>query len=159
MWLTNRNRARLSHARQRLADMDDDPSIERIARELGLSPFHFIRRFEEAAFGVTPHQFRIQQRVERAKTLLASGRSVTDACMEVGFSSVGTFSSLFTRRVGETPSAFRRRMRVVVQLRGSQAALVPGCLTLLAQLPASAFRSFQEARAPRPAHDVVCASR
>jgi len=53
-------------------------------------------------FGVTPHQYRIQTRLEAAKHLLAMGHhSVTDVCMEVGFSSLGSFSSLFTQRIGE----------------------------------------------------------
>src|SRR6476659_7356892 len=91
-------------------------SITDLAREVQISPFHFIRQFE-AAFGVTPHQFRIQTRLDLAKRLLAmSQHSVTDVCMEVGFSSLGSFSALFTRRVGETPSAYRRRVRVMSQV-------------------------------------------
>lgn len=73
-----------------------------------MSPFRFIRRFH-AVFGSTPHQFRIDTRLNRAKVLLA-GRdlSVTDVCLEVGFTSLGTFSDLFARRVGAPPSAGRR---------------------------------------------------
>ena len=64
----------------------------KVAREAAISPFHFIRQFE-AVFGVTPHQYRIGRRIERAKHLLAAGQhSVTDVCMEVGFSSLGSFS-------------------------------------------------------------------
>jgi AraC-like DNA-binding protein len=115
-----------------------------------VSPYHFIRQFE-AVFGVTPHQFRIQERLEAARHLLALGRhSVTDVCMEVGFSSLGSFSTLFTRRVGEAPSAYRRRVRVFVQVPGAlPAILTPGCFSLMGQLPASAFgnrrRNFREA--------------
>jgi AraC-like DNA-binding protein len=58
--------------------------------------------------------------------------SVTDVCMEVGFSSLGSFSSLFTRRFGEPPSAFRRRVRT--------ADLTPGCLCLMGCLPRRSFR-------------------
>jgi len=69
-----------------------------------ISPFHFIRQFE-ALFGLTPHQFRIQSRLDHAKHLLAMGRtSVTDVSMEVGMSSLGSFSDLFARRAGATPS-------------------------------------------------------
>ena len=101
---------RLCRARDMLEDVPEDPvSIEDVAREVGISPFHFIRQFE-AVFGLTPHQFRIQSRLDRAKHLLAmGGHSVTDVCMEVGFSSLGSFSDLFTRRVGATPSAYQRR--------------------------------------------------
>jgi AraC-like DNA-binding protein len=118
-------------------------SIEDVAREVGISPFHFIRQFE-AVFGLTPHQFRIQSRLDRAKRLLSMGQhSVTDVCMEVGFSSLGSFSDLFTRRIGASPSAYRRRMRAMVQVPGSvPPVLVPGCLSLMACLPRSAFSQF-----------------
>ena len=77
---------------------DETLSIADLAREVGISRFHFIRQFE-SVFGLTPHQFRIQSRLEQAKLLLAKGQhSVTDVCMEVGFSSLGSFSDLFTRR-------------------------------------------------------------
>jgi AraC-like DNA-binding protein len=146
VWFDEASRRGLARARERLADIDAcaRPGAE-IAREAGLSPFHFIRRFEEV-FGVTPHQFRIDRRIERAKQLLASGRSsVTDACFDVGFSSLGSFSALFTRRVGETPSAYRRRVRAIVQVSGPGLVLAPGCLALLTQLPPFAFRNFREA--------------
>jgi AraC-like DNA-binding protein len=128
---------------------EPSPSIEDLAAELRISPFHFIRQFE-AVFGATPHQFRIQSRLDMAKDLLAKGQhSVTDVCMEVGFSSLGSFSALFTRRIGETPSAYRRRVRAIVQVPALRAHLTPGCLSLMSRLPASAFaeplRSFREA--------------
>jgi AraC-like DNA-binding protein len=118
-------------------------SIEDVAREIEISPFHFIRQFE-AVFGSTPHQFRIRSRLDRARVLLALGQhSVTDVCMEVGFSSLGSFSDLFTRRLGETPSAYRRRTRVMVSVPGRlPRQLIPGCLSLMAGLPASAFSQF-----------------
>ena len=149
MWLTDRNRLRLAHARDLLAEISDaQVPIEAIAREVDMSPFHFIRRFE-AAFGTTPHQFRIYRRVERARALLASGASVTDACLAVGCSSLGSFSALFTRTAGETPSAYRRRVRALVHVHGYEPVVFPGCFSLLARLPASAFRSFGEARPAR----------
>ena len=112
------------------------PTIERLAREVRISPFHFIRQFE-SVFGVTPHQFRIASRIELAKELLAGGEfSVTDVCMEVGFSSLGSFSTLFAQRVGETPSAYRRRVRTLVSVPGRRASmLTPGCLSLMGMLP------------------------
>jgi len=95
-------------------------------------------------FGLTPHQFRIQSRLDRARRLLALGQhSVTQVCMEVGFSSLGSFSDLFTRRVGATPSAYRRRVRAMVQVPGTLPRhLIPGCLSLMAALPPSAFSQF-----------------
>jgi AraC-like DNA-binding protein len=138
---------RLCQARDLLAEVRETPvSIEDVARQVQISPFHFIRQFE-AVFGATPHQFRIQSRLERARHLLASGQySVTEVCLEVGFSSLGSFSGLFTRRVGETPSAYQRRVRVMAPVPGSVPRdLIPGCLSLMRHLPASAFRSFREA--------------
>src|SRR5262249_52451710 len=112
---------------------------------VGVSPFHFIRQFE-AVFGVTPHQFRIDARLDEAKRLLAAGRSVTDVCMETGWSSVGSFSALFTRRVGETPSAYQCRVRPIVRLPSTfGAGLTPGCLTLMGCLTPDRDRSFREA--------------
>lgn|SRR5262249_53937682 len=139
--------ARLCRARELLCETDGDGQVVRdIARALRLSPYHFIRQFH-AVFGATPHQVRIEARLDRAKRLLALGeRSVTDVCMDVGFSSVGSFSSLFARRVGTTPSAYRRSVRALVQVPGTlPATLVPGCLSLMALLPRHAFRNFREA--------------
>jgi AraC-like DNA-binding protein len=132
---------RLCRARDLLREQrETTPSIAALAREVGISPFHFIRQFE-AVFGVTPHQFRIQTRLDAAKDLLATGNySVTDVCMEVGFSSLGSFSALFARKVGESPSTYQRRVRAMVQVPGIiPAELTPGCLTLMTRLPASAF--------------------
>jgi AraC-like DNA-binding protein len=141
----------LCRARELLAESPDEHlSVKYIAREVAISPYHFIRQFE-AVFGMTPHQFRIQSRLDRAKLLLAMGeRSVTDVCMEVGFSSLGSFSDLFTRRFGSSPSAYKRQARTMVQVPGNfPQELFPGCLSLMGALPASAFRNFQEARPSR----------
>lgn len=120
--LTAGSLAVLCRAREQLREAQEPPqTIAQIAREAGMSPFQFIRTFN-AVFGVTPHQFRIHARIDRAKDLLAAGdRSVTDVCMEVGFSSLGSFSDLFARRVGVAPSRYRGRPRPA-----------PGCLTLMA---------------------------
>jgi AraC-like DNA-binding protein len=135
MLLRHEGFRRLCRARDLLQQLDDPaPTVEEVAREVQLSPFHFIRQFE-AVFGITPHQYRIQARLDRAKQLLAAGsRSVTDVCMDVGFSSLGSFSTLFTRRFGETPSAYRRRVYAD--------DLTPGCLSLMA---GARDRSFREA--------------
>src|SRR5262250_81300 len=102
--LTHETLIRLCDARDLLREPGEScPSIEEVARAVAMSRFHFIRRFS-ALFGETPHQFRIRSRLEHAKALLAAGNaSVTDVCMEVGFTSLGSFSDLFTRRVGVPP--------------------------------------------------------
>jgi AraC-like DNA-binding protein len=138
---------RLCRARDLLREVPEEPrSIEDIARVVAISPFHFIRQFD-ALFGLTPHQFRIQSRVDEAKRLLVAGHhSVTGVCMAVGFSSLGSFSESFKRRVGSSPSAYQRRWRVVCQVPGRIGSeLMPGCLSLMGRLPSTAFRNFREA--------------
>ena len=145
MVISAQNFRGLCRARELLAEArEPSPSIEAVARTVAISPFHFIRQFQ-AVFGVTPHQFRIGARLDHAKRLLASGRSVTEVCMEVGFSSLGSFSELFRRRVGSTPSAYRRRLGPNRQPGTPAPELTPGCLDLMGGLPPGAFRSFREA--------------
>ena len=85
-------------------------SIGAAAREASLSSFHFIRRFE-AVFGETPHQFRTRERLTAAQRLLARGHSVTDVCLDVGFNSLGSFSTLFARKIGISPAGYQRSLR------------------------------------------------
>jgi AraC-like DNA-binding protein len=137
--------ARLCRARELLRELDASPPLAQIAAQQGMSPFHFIRLFE-ALFGETPHQLRIRARIERAKDLLARDMSVTQVCMDVGFSSLGSFSSSFTRRVGESPVGYRRHVRTLVQVATTLSPALPvGCLGMMAQLPIDAFRNFEEA--------------
>ena len=101
----------LCRARDLLANVrSSNISIADAAREANLSSFHFIRRFE-AAFGETPHQFRTRERLATAQRLLARGRSVTDVCLDVGFSSLGSFSTLFARKIGMSPARYQRSLR------------------------------------------------
>jgi AraC-like DNA-binding protein len=146
MLLTTASFRALCEARDLLCEFDQPArSVRAIAERVAISPFHFIRQFE-ALFGATPHQLRMQARLDRAKQLLALDRhSVTEVCMEVGFSSLGSFSSSFAQRVGTSPSAYRRHVRTLIQVPGRSEPLLPGCLGLLAQLPPDAFRNFREA--------------
>ena len=142
----------LCRARDLLREVHDQPvSIRAIARESAMSPYHFIRQFT-AVFGETPHQFRIQARLDRARHLLAlSDYSITDVCMEVGFSSLGSFSSLFLRRFGTPPSAYRRQIRVLMPAPGILPPDVqPGCLSLMAR----AFAIFEKQPPPLLAKSV-----
>lgn len=85
--------------------------VDALAARAGLSTFHFIRRFR-AAFGSTPHQYVRARRLERARELLETTPwPVTEICDAVGFSSPGSFSSLFRRATGETPGEYRARRR------------------------------------------------
>ena len=73
-----------------------------------MSAAHFSRQFK-AAYGETPYGYLMTRRIERAMTLLRNGMSVTDACMAVGCTSLGSFSSRFSELVGESPSSYRAR--------------------------------------------------
>lgn len=119
----------LCRARRRLQDTNPDAgTVADIAAEAGLSQYQFIRRFA-AVFGETPHQLRQRHRLERAREMLLLSRlPVTDVCLAVGFSSLGSFSTLFSRRFGMPPSRFRR-----LESGGDPAQHQPGCLTLMAR--------------------------
>jgi AraC-like DNA-binding protein len=123
--------ARLCLARERLRAAERVP-LARVAREARLSTGELIRRFA-ALFGETPHQYRLRERLDRAKRLLVSSESsVTDVCMDVGFSSVGSFSAWFARCVGRAPTAYRRHAKPrAAEPASSPASLEPGCLSLL----------------------------
>jgi AraC-like DNA-binding protein len=106
-------------------------AIPKAAAAARLSPFQFIRRFK-ALFGETPHQLRIAARIDHARRLLAlTDRPVTDVCFDVGFSSLGSFSALFTRRVGRSPSAYRADIKATTTPAERPAVLYPGCLNLM----------------------------
>jgi AraC-like DNA-binding protein len=86
-------------------------TVERLAARSGLSTFHFIRAFRTAV-GVTPHQYLRQRRLDRAKELLVTTPlPVTEICDQIGFQSLGSFSSLFRRMTGETPAEYRAKRR------------------------------------------------
>jgi AraC-like DNA-binding protein len=118
--------AELAHLR-RARDMLDREyarplNVPAMARAALMSPSLFSRRFREA-YGDTAYGYLQTRRVERAMALLRRGNmSVTDVCMAVGFTSLGSFSSTFTRLVGEPPSAYRARDH-------SRLAPVPPCMT------------------------------
>jgi len=78
-----------------------------LARAAGLSPAHFSRRFRDA-FGVTPHGYLLTRRLERAAALLrTTDHLVARICAEVGLSSLGSFTTSFTRTFGLAPTAYR----------------------------------------------------
>ncbi len=84
-------------------------TVAEIARAAYMSPAHFSRQFR-IAYGETPYSYLMTRRIERAKALLQRGDlSVTDVCMTVGCTSLGSFSARFTELVGETPTTYRRR--------------------------------------------------
>jgi transcriptional regulator GlxA family with amidase domain len=99
----------------------DALDVEWLARSVSLSRAHFIRSFR-ATFGETPHRYLQRRRIERAMALLReTDRSVTEISLDVGFTSLGTFSRTFRDVVGESPRAYRERAR---------ASVVPSCIAM-----------------------------
>jgi AraC-like DNA-binding protein len=147
---------RLCRARDMLREVHDQRvTLDEVAREAAMSPYHFIRQFT-ALFGDTPHQYRIHSQLDRAKHLLARGdHSVTDVCMEVGFSSLGSFSDLFARRIGMPPSVYRRHARTMITVPGTlPVELFPGCLSLMA----AAFATLEKLQVPESSRLGSCES-
>jgi AraC-like DNA-binding protein len=128
---------RLCRARDLLADSFADPiTLDRAAREACLSPFHFQRLFARV-FGETPHDFLTRRRMDAAQLLLAAGDlPVTDVCLQIGYTSLGTFSSRFAARTGRSPSAFRREARRwVAPTCGWRIYRIPDCYAALFRVP------------------------
>jgi AraC-like DNA-binding protein len=116
--------ASLAHLRRARDVIDRDYAlpldVPTMARHALMSPAHFSRQFR-AAYGETPYSYLMTRRIERAMALLRAGVSVTDACMAVGCTSLGSFSSRFTDVVGVTPSAYRLSEHLAV-------AAMPACV-------------------------------
>lgn len=90
----------------------------------------------KAMFGETPHRYRSRAQIEKARHLLIlTDLSITDVCLSIGSSSVGSFSTLFLRRVGMSPSEFQRRCRSAPADRQLPAGLIPGCPRVLYRRP------------------------
>ena len=108
----------LAHLRRARDLIDRDYAkpldVPTMAARAYMSPAHFSRQFR-AAYGETPYSYLMTRRIERAMALLRAGMSVTDACMAVGCTSLGSFSSKFTEVVGMTPTDYRAREHEAVR--------------------------------------------
>ncbi len=103
---------RLTRARSIIeASLDKPLDLETIARQSYLSPYHLHRLFTRV-FGETPHRYAVRRRMDRARRLLAgSDMPVTEVCLETGFQSLGSFSTLFRRENGCSPQQYRGTSR------------------------------------------------
>jgi len=103
-------------SRKRVADyieehLADDVPLASLAELARLSPFHFSRAFHHS-FGLPPHRYHIERRIERAKSLLADlSLSMTQIGQRLGFSESSAFAATFRRVTGRTPSDYRRRLQ------------------------------------------------
>jgi AraC-like DNA-binding protein len=101
--------------------------LDNIAGEASFSKFHFIRLFR-TTYNCTPHQYLVQVRMENARRLLRKGESVQDVCYAVGFDSPGSFTNLFRRMQGHTPSAYQRhQLQLQKEIRLQPLKFIPGC--------------------------------
>lgn len=116
---------RLARARRLIDECFHLPlDLDQISSEACLSRFHFLRLFRRT-FKKTPHQYLTYRRIERAKELLSSSAlTVTDVCFEVGFESLGSFSSLFHKHVGKPPIAYRA---FILEHQRESRRKIPGC--------------------------------
>ncbi|HEY0732652.1 MAG TPA: AraC family transcriptional regulator [Chitinophagaceae bacterium] len=85
----------------------DNITLEDICREACFSKFHLIRSFK-SIYGRTPNQYLTSVRIQKAKELLKNGATVMEASLSVGFDSTTTFTGLFKKQVGTSPSAFKK---------------------------------------------------
>ena len=118
---------RLGRARDFIDHCYDHPlNLDQISEKACFSRYHFLRLFRQA-FNQTPHQYLIHRRIEKAKELLSEDDlRVTDVCFEVGFQSLGSFSTLFHRCVGHAPATYRERALAKRQ--------IPGCFLVMHKL-------------------------
>ena len=108
-------------------NFSNDIDLDNIADEAYFSKFHFIRLFR-TIYGKTPHQYLTSVRIEKAILLLRSGKTVSEVCSVVGFNSLTSFSGLFKRIAGMSPSAYlTHQQQMKIQITKTPLAFVPGC--------------------------------
>jgi AraC-like DNA-binding protein len=101
--------------------------LNNISGEAYISKYHFVRQFRKVC-GKTPHQYLIKVRMEKAMHFLRCGMPVSDVCLMVGFESLGSFSSLFKRQTGLSPSVYLAQQRKIKALvLKAPLKVVPGC--------------------------------
>lgn len=89
---------------------DQDIDLNYLSQKTYLSKYHFIRLFKEA-YGVSPKKYLSRKRIEMAKKMLSSDKSIGEICHAVGFKSIQSFSNLFKRETGLSPTGFRKQKR------------------------------------------------
>jgi AraC-like DNA-binding protein len=124
--------------------------LDAMAREAGYSRFHFARVFA-VAYGETPRAYLTRRRIERAKTLLRTANlSVTEICVLVGFTSLGSFSARFRDLVGQSPSDYRDDA-----VARSGAPPIPGCMVLMWTRPHPEGQQSGRSQAPSGSPTLV----
>ena len=88
-------------------NFEKEINLDLLAHLQFTSKYHLIRVFKKY-YGVTPRQYLINKRIEKAKKILKEGKPVSDTCYTVGFGSINSFSNLFKAKTGISPSVYRR---------------------------------------------------
>lgn len=102
-------------------------NLDLISKEASFSKFHFLRLFKKS-FGLTPNQFLREVRLENARKLLLRGESIKNTCWLVGFESITSFSNLFRRRFGTSPSSYVHFRREMIEAsREEPRKFIPSC--------------------------------
>ena len=107
----------------------EDIDLTNIANEAYFSKFHFVRLFK-SIYGKTPHLYLTSVRINKAKELLKKNMSVLDVCLLVGFDSPTSFTAVFKKNTGSTPSAFQNNHKIrKQQISDEPLSVVPNCFT------------------------------
>ncbi|MFI0406978.1 helix-turn-helix transcriptional regulator [Actinomadura sp. 3N508] len=105
-------------------DWAEPLDVAAVATRAGYSRYHFVRLFHDV-YGETPGRYLARRRIERAQDLLRTANlTVTEICMLVGFTSLGSFCTRFKQEAGMTPTEFRRRARA------TDSSSIPGCFVM-----------------------------
>ena len=101
--------------------------LDNISEQAHFSKFHFIRLFK-SIYGLTPKNYLIKVRIEHAKKLLATGHSVSDAGFMVGLESATSFTGMFKKITGTTPSHYQKQQNLRrSEILKSPLSFVPNC--------------------------------
>jgi len=112
-----RSRAAPKPDRERLRDVQvliaarctETLTLDELAAVAGLSRYHFVRAFSRS-FGMTPHAWQIDQRIQRARGLLDQGMGLADTALQLGFADQSHFQRAFKQRVAATPGEYQRNL-------------------------------------------------
>jgi AraC-like DNA-binding protein len=112
-------------------------NLDEISQKAFLSRYHFHRLFSQV-YKKTPHQYLTLKRIEKAKDLLAENKQVIEVCNEVGFESLGSFSTLFKKEIGFAPTYYRNMAWLKKQQAKAQPKrFIPHCFIESYQLDKS----------------------
>ena len=105
----------------------DHINLDTISEEASFSKYHFIRLFKQT-YGMSPHQYLISVRIDRAKLFLQSNKAISEVCFLVGFESFSSFTGLFKKVVGQTPSDYQKaQLKRRIEITHYPLKFIPNC--------------------------------